>query len=107
MPVSRPVLSSGDFFPEWPPTSALVGDLSGVNRAITTDAGVQQNPSITADPTNPQRVVAAYMDYALRDTGYAGIGVAASADGGDTWLLSSIPLPAGFDQRSLGPRRQV
>ena len=74
-----------------------------VNHQVTSDPGVQQQPSITVDPHNSKHLVLAYMDYSLVHTGYAGIGVAVSHDAGDTWQHSSIPLPAGFDQGAANP----
>jgi hypothetical protein len=74
-----------------------------VNRAITTDPGVQQMPSIAADPLDPTHLVLAYMDYSLVKTGYAGIGVAVSHDSGAAWQSTSVPLPAGFDQGAANP----
>jgi hypothetical protein len=73
------------------------------NVAVTTDPSVQQMPSIAADPADPRHLVVAYMDYALVTTGYAGIGVAVSRDGGGGWQHASIPLPAGFDQGAANP----
>ncbi len=55
---------------------------SGVNRAVTTDPGVQQMPSIVVDPLDANHLVLAYMDRSLVTTGYAGIGVAISHDAG-------------------------
>ena len=52
------------------------------NVAVTTNANVQQDPSIAVDPTNPKHLVTAFMDYSLLNTGYAGIGIAVSNDGG-------------------------
>jgi hypothetical protein len=75
----------------------------GVNRPVTTDAGVQQMPSVAVDPHDSLHVVMAYMDYTLVTTGYAGIGVAVSHDAGTTWQHTSIPLPAGFDQGAANP----
>ena len=79
--------------------------LSTNNQAITSDSGLQQMPSVAVDPLDPlgQHVVVAYMDYSLHTNGYAGIGVAVSNDGGDTWQYSSIPLPAGYDQGAANP----
>jgi hypothetical protein len=74
-----------------------------VNEAVTTDPGVQQMPSVAVDPHDSQHVVIAYMDYSLVKTGYAGLGVAVSHDGGTTWQHSAIPLPAGFDQGAANP----
>src|SRR5262249_10186007 len=68
-------------------------DTSGVNRAVTTDPGVQQMPSIAADPSDAKHLVIAYMDRSLVSTGYAGIGVAVSHDAGGTWAHTSVPLP--------------
>src|SRR5262249_7147486 len=70
---------------------------------ITTDPNVQQMPSIAVDPHAPQHVVVAYMDRSLVPTGYAGLGVQVSQDGGATWQQSVVPLPAGFDQGAAQP----
>jgi hypothetical protein len=75
----------------------------GANRAITTGPDVQQMPSVAVDPADPQHVVIAYMDRALVPTGYAGIGVAVSRDGGSTWQHTAVPLPSGFDQGAANP----
>src|SRR4051794_39435343 len=53
-------------------------DAPVVNRPVTTDAAVQQMPSVAVDPLNASHLVVAYMDYNYRDragvkTGYAGI----------------------------------
>jgi hypothetical protein len=74
-----------------------------LNQAVSSGASVQQNPTIVADPTNPNHLATAYMDYGLVKTGYAGIGIAVSQDGGKTWTNSSVPLPAGFDQGAAAP----
>ena len=95
-----------------PPTSRLARFepleprhyLSASNLALTTDAGVQQMPSVAVNPLDPDHVVVAYMDYSLLATGYAGIGVATSLDGGVTWAQrTSVPLPAGFEQGAANP----
>jgi hypothetical protein len=80
---------------------ALLG--ANTNVAVTTGSSIQQAPSIAVDPTNANHVVAAYMDYSLLSTGYAGIGIAVSNDGGKTWSHSSVPLPTGFDQGAADP----
>lgn len=86
--------------------------LAAANLAVTTNADVQQMPSVAVDPLDPKHVVVAYMDYSLLDAAdnpatptneahdhpYAGIGVATSRDGGASWSYSSVPLPAGFNQ---------
>jgi hypothetical protein len=76
------------------------------NEAVATGSGVQQNPSIAVDPANPDHIVVAYMDNTLVNTGYAGIGVAVSTDGGSTWQHTSIPLPSGFNQGAATPTVQ-
>jgi hypothetical protein len=83
---------------------------AGANRAITTDAGVQQMPSIAVNPLDSDHLVIAYMDYSLptadaglEGEGYAGIGVAVSHNAGDTWEHTSIPLPENFDQGAANP----
>ena len=73
------------------------------NMALTSDPGVQQMPSIAADPSDPRHLVVSYMDRSLVNTGYAGIGVAVSRDGGATWASHAIPLPAGFAQGAADP----
>jgi hypothetical protein len=92
--------------------------LSATNLAITTNADVQQMPSVAVNPLDPDHVVVAYMDYSLFDIPdnpatpdvdesydhpYAGIGMAVSHDGGNTWDHSSIPLPFGFEQGAANP----
>jgi hypothetical protein len=73
------------------------------NNPVAAGPGVQQAPAIAVDPANANHLVAAYMDYSLLQTGYAGIGVATSNDGGKTWTQGSVPLPAGFDQGAAAP----
>jgi hypothetical protein len=72
------------------------------NQALTTNPSVQQ-PSVAVDPADAKHVVVTYMDHSLVTTGYAGLGVAVSHDGGDTWQHSAIPLPQGFDQGASNP----
>jgi hypothetical protein len=74
-----------------------------LNLAVTSNPEVQQNPSIATDPTNPEHIVVSYMDQSLVNTGYEGIGVAVSENGGATWQTDSIPLPAAFDQGASNP----
>ncbi len=76
------------------------------NQAITADPGVQQMPSVAVDPHNSNHVVIAYMDYSLLRTGYAGIGVRVSTDGGAHWQSTSVPLPSDFDQGAADPTVQ-
>ena len=73
------------------------------NIPVTTDPGVQQQPSLVVDPLDSRHVVIAYMDHSLVQIGYAGVGIADSRDGGKTWAQSSIPLPGGFDQGAANP----
>ncbi|MHC4406506.1 MAG: sialidase family protein, partial [Planctomycetota bacterium] len=89
---------------------AFTLEMAGVNRAITTDPGVQQMPSIAVNPLDSNHLVIAYMDYSLPTAdaglageGYAGIGVAVSRDGGNTWQHTSIPLPENFDEGAANP----
>ncbi|MHC4404712.1 MAG: SGNH/GDSL hydrolase family protein [Planctomycetota bacterium] len=82
---------------------AFTLEIAGANRAITTDPGVQQMPSIAVNPLDSNHLVIAYMDYSLVDTRYAGIGVAVSQDGGTTWQHTSIPLPENFDEGAANP----
>src|SRR5262249_20828631 len=77
--------------------------VAGLNLPLTTDPGVQQMPSIAVAPLNSQHLVVSYMDLSLVQTGYAGIGVAVSRDGGDSWERSSVPLAAGFDDGAGQP----
>jgi hypothetical protein len=77
-----------------------------VNEAVTSNPGVQQMPSVAVDPTDSNHLVMAYLDYSLLKTGYAGIGVAVSQDGGSTWTHTSVPLPAGFNQGAAAPTVQ-
>lgn len=87
-------------FPQgsYPETSALESQSVEVTQAITSDSQTQQNPSIAADPLDPDHVVLAFMDYALSSHGYAGIGVAVTRDGGRSWERNAINLPSGFEQ---------
>ena len=73
------------------------------NIQITDDPGVQNQPSVAVDPATAKHIAVAYLDKSLFNTGYAGIGIASSTDGGKTWANSSIPLPAGFDQGAAYP----
>jgi hypothetical protein len=73
------------------------------NQAVTSGSSTQQMPSIAVDQTNPNHLVVVYLDYGLVDTGYAGIGVEVSNDGGTTWQVSSVPLPYGFNQGAATP----
>ena len=81
----------------------LLSQTVPLNVQVTSDPGVQQQPSLVVDPRDPQHVVIAYMDRSLVTTGYSGIGVSVSDDGGKTWSKSPIPLPAGFDQGAATP----
>ncbi len=84
---------------------ALADGTNGVraNTSVASGAKVQQDPSIAADPTNASHLVTAFMDYSLSTTGYAGIGIATSFNGGATWSRGSIPFPVGFDQGAASP----
>jgi hypothetical protein len=73
------------------------------NTVVTTAAGVQQQPSVAVDPLDAQHVAIAYMDYALRATGYAGIALAASTDGGASWTKTEVPVPAAFNAAAGSP----
>src|SRR5262249_15111290 len=86
-----------------PRLEVLEARLAPANVAITTDAGVQQMPSVAVDPLDAAHGVVAYMDRSLVDSGYAGIGVAVSHDEGDSWQRTALPLPAGFDQGAADP----
>lgn len=83
--------------------TAEIGPAQVANVQVTDDPDVQQMPSVAVDPLNPDHVVVAYMDYSLVHTGYAGIGVAVSRDGGETWTQTSIPLPDDFDEGVANP----
>src|SRR5262245_5127821 len=87
--------------------AALAEPVAPSNLAITTDSKAQQMPSVAVDPHDVNHVVIAYMDYSLVTTGYAGIRVAVSDEGGNagTWTYSSVPLPAGFDQGARSEER--
>ena len=85
---------------------ALLG--GNTNQQLTTDSGVQQEPSIAVDPNNPDHIVVAYMDYNYTDpsglnSGYAGIDIQYSVDGGTTWTTSPIALPTGFSGGASNP----
>jgi hypothetical protein len=89
--------------PQPPSSGNPVAPAGIVDEAVTTGPGVHQNPSVAVDPADSQHVVVAYLDYSLLTTGYAGIGVAVSHDGGTTWAHTSVPLPAGFTQGAADP----
>lgn len=81
-----------------------------MDRALFSDSGVQQMPSVAVHPHDPDHVVVAYMDYSLPmgdaelpGEGYAGIGVAVSRNGGLTWTRSQVPVPAPFNQGAASP----
>jgi len=76
------------------------------NVAVTTNPQAQDDPSIAVDPNNRNHIVVAYMDFSLVNTGYAGIGVSVSEDGGQTWTESALPLPVGFSQGAAHPTVQ-
>ncbi len=73
------------------------------DQALTTDPGVQQQPSVAVDPHNADRVAVAYMDYSAGKDGYAGLAVASSSDGGMHWQTKTVPLPTGFDEAAGYP----
>jgi len=101
-PCERRILLTEGPLANGPGVPALLESV-GANRAITTGPDVQQMPSVAVDPADPQHVVIAYMDRALVPTGYAGIGVAVSRDGGSNWQHTAVPLPSGFDQGAANP----
>jgi hypothetical protein len=84
-----------------PRVELLEHRLAPANVAVT--PGGQEMPSVAVDPHNPDHVVIAYMDQSLVGTGYAGIGVAVSHDGGASWQQTSIPVPADFSQGAANP----
>jgi hypothetical protein len=92
-----------------PRVEELESRLAPSNLPLTADPGVQQMPSVAVDPHDPNHLVVVYMDYSLRATGYAGVGVRVSRDGGATWQHSfaghelQVPLPAGFDEGAGQP----
>jgi hypothetical protein len=71
---------------------------AGVNVPLTSDAGVQQMPSVAVDPHDAQHLAVAYLDYSLLTNGYAGVRVKVSSDGGANWDRSTVPLPVEFDK---------
>src|ERR1051325_2908388 len=73
------------------------------NVQVTSDPGVQQEPSIVVDPLARKHIVITYMDRSLVSSGYAGVGVSVTNNGGRSWTRSSIPLPAGFEQGAANP----
>jgi hypothetical protein len=76
------------------------------NQLLSSNASVQQNPSIAVDPTDSKHLVASFLDYSAVSTGYAGVGIAVSENGGKTWRDSDIPLPANFSQGAGTPVTQ-
>ena len=98
------------------PTDALIvvnslNDAEPVQRnaniALTDDDDVQQMPSVAIDPTNAQNVAVAYMDYSLVETGYAGIAISVSKNGGTSWVKQPIPVPEPYSQGAASPVLQI
>lgn len=81
----------------------LLSGATPANVALTTNSSVQQFPSVAVDPRNPKHVVVSYMDQSLVTSGYTGIGVQVSNDGGATWQTTSITLPADVSQSAANP----
>lgn len=73
------------------------------NAAISAEANAQLSPSIAVNPKDPNHLAAAYMDFGLLTTGFAGIAVSVSRNGGKTWTKHTIPLPGGFDEAAGHP----
>src|SRR5215510_11616414 len=74
--------------------------------ALVSGPGAQQMPSIAVDPLNANHVVVAYMDSSLVNSGYAGVGVAVSHDGGQNWERTSLPIPDDFSAGAADPVAQ-
>ena len=81
---------------------SIAGD-SSTEKSLDDDLDVQQEPSVAVNPLDPLHVAVAYMDYSLVDTGYAGVRVANSYDGGESWTLSEVPTPSEFAQGAAAP----
>ncbi len=81
----------------------LLSSLTPANLALTTNSSVQQFPSVAVDPLNPRHVVVSFMDQSLVSSGYMGIGVQVSNDGGTTWQMTSIALPPDVNQSAANP----
>jgi hypothetical protein len=75
---------------------------AGTNVKIAGGSTTQQDPSLAVDPTNPNHLVSAYLNYPASGS-YAGLSVATSIDGGANWSTQSIPLPANFAQGAAAP----
>lgn len=89
-----------------PPWDSIVAEGESpepVNQAITTDAGVQQMPSVAVNPLDSKHLVVVFMDRPAGVSGYAGLTVTVSRDGGATWTPHPLPLPSGFDQGATYP----
>ena len=68
-------------------------------------SGVQQDPSIAVDPTNPSTSSSPTWTIRCSHTGYAGIGVAVSTDGGATWTTSVDSAAGRVQPGGGGPDR--
>ena len=97
----RPVARPERYCPGLEELESRLAPSAGPNVAVTTDPGVQQMPSIAVDPHDPSHLVVAYMDYSLLTTGYAGIGVQVSHDGG-AHLAADLRPPARGLRRGGG-----
>ncbi len=91
------------FFAVFEDSGSIGGQVYETNLALTSDPDVQQMPSVAVNPLDSQHVVVAYMDYSLVETGYAGIGVKVSRDGGVTWETSQIPVLEDFNEGAANP----
>jgi hypothetical protein len=56
--------------------------------------GAEVEPSLAADPTRRNRLIAVYQQDRFHGGGARGIVAAASADGGATWLRKALPVSA-------------
>jgi hypothetical protein len=81
----------------------LFAATSLTNTPVVSDPAVQHQPSVAVDPFDQNHLVTAYLDYALVNTGYGGVGLSVSHDGGKSWARSSISLPTGFDDGAANP----
>jgi hypothetical protein len=81
---SAPVHISG--LTPWPNTSDTQGDPYGVNSLNS-----EVEPSIAADPSNPEHLVGVWQQDRWSDGGCRGIMAGVSTDGGKSWTTLAIP----------------
>jgi hypothetical protein len=93
-PVERSARREGTALP--PSAREGLPDALGDDKKVNQDSAFedQNETAIVIDPTNPQRLVVAWNDYATGDSRNTIIGYGWSTDGGVTWESSAYDPPA-------------